>query len=264
MCAGCKSAYYRYNHKLLLYLISSWGTKKKVEGVQQQVRSVQSWHEVSEKIFGFLRDNYLCNQFKNFSYVQNCTTLGNIKCKGCKLVKIVLKLKKFPSNLENIGWVIKELINDNKDKIFDDLVQRFGGKVYVKTPALERIKPKIEVQSVCEEIVVNPKKEFQFTVLPCQPKTEVQTVDKGINVTSINEFSLMKPNNTLPHPNIQIQVIDYICQCLNNNSDKHFTFQNSKIGDPMICLDDSYPYGSPLNQIFQLPSVEISEWIFDL
>ena len=49
-----------------------------------------------------------------------------VKCKGCKLIKIVLKLKKFPSNLENIGWIIKELINDNKDKIFDDLIQRFG------------------------------------------------------------------------------------------------------------------------------------------
>ena len=65
---------------------------------------------------------------------KNCTTIGNLKCKACKLVKVVLKLRKFPSNLDNFGWELQELINDNKERIFDDLVQRFEEGFDLETP----------------------------------------------------------------------------------------------------------------------------------
>ena len=164
ICAGCKSSYYRHNQKLLIFLLS-------------QQLTLMKWSNITDLIHQFLTQNHSCGYFEKYMKSKNCTTIGNLKCKACKLVKVVLKLRKFPSNLNNFGWELQELINDNKERIFDDLVQRFGGGFDVKTPKME----------------------------------------KTVQNSKISKMVQISRENTLPQPNIHISVINYVCQSLNNS-----------------------------------------------
>ena len=123
ICAGCKSAYYRHNQKLLIFLLVNINESS---DTGENLNAINEWSNITDIIHRFLIENYSCSLNENYINSANCTTVGNMKCKGCKLMKIVLKLRKFPSNLDRFGWDIQQLIDVNKEIIFDDLVARFG------------------------------------------------------------------------------------------------------------------------------------------
>lgn len=208
ICAGCKSAYYRHSQKLLVFLLTSMSNKS---DAKQQLADTNDWSSITDIIHRFLTENYKCGIHAKYTNSQNCTTIGNFKCKPCKLVKISLKLRNFPSNFNNFGQDIKELIDDNKELIFDDLVERFQG-----CGLKDRKRGKSE--------------NLKLKNLP-------ELKPENMNAS---EMVLQIPlANTLPKPNIHTSVIDYICRSL-DNSDKHFIFKNQQQIEPLIFLDNTY------------------------
>ena len=139
ICAGCKSAYYRHNQKLLIFLLA---TTKRPNTSGKELSVINNWSNITDLIHRFLTEDYCCGERNNYMNSDNCTIIGNINCKACKLVKIVLKLRKFPRNLDNFGSNIQQLINCNEKKIFDDLNTRFGRFEVAK---IENVISKIEL-----------------------------------------------------------------------------------------------------------------------
>lgn len=205
ICAGCKSAYYRHSQKLLVFLLTSMSNKS---DAKQQLADTNDWSSITDIIHRFLTENYKCGVHAKYTNSQNCTTIGNFKCKACKLVKISLKLRNFPSNLNNFGQDIKELIDNNKELIFDDLVERFQGCGLKDRKRGKR--ENLELENLKPENMNASKMVFQIPIA-----------------------------NTLPQPNIHTSVIDYICRSL-DNSDKHFIFQNQQQIEPLMFLDNTY------------------------
>ena len=82
---------------------------------------------ITDLVYKFLTENYSCDIFDRYVDLKNCTTIGNFKCRACKLVKIMLKLRKFPSNLTCLGVEIQELMTSNETQIFENIVLRFRG-----------------------------------------------------------------------------------------------------------------------------------------
>ena len=148
ICAGCKSAYYRHNQKLLIFLLATIKRPTHRDHPYGPTTSgnelsvINNWSNITDLIHRFLTDHYCCGERKDYMNSDNCTIIGNINCKECKLVKIVLKLRKFPRNLDNFGSNIQQLINCNEKNIFDDLITRFGKFEVAKT---ENVIPKIEM-----------------------------------------------------------------------------------------------------------------------
>lgn len=124
LCGGCKTAYYRHSQKLLIYLLSNDFDPNASEN---KPTKINNWSDVTDLIHKFLTENYSCDRFEQYINSTNCTTIGNLTCKACKLVKIILNLRKLPSNLDQFGWDIQVLINTNRERIFDVLMQRFEG-----------------------------------------------------------------------------------------------------------------------------------------
>ena len=110
ICAGCKSAYYRHNQKLLIFLLVNINESS---DTGENLNVINEWSNITDIIHRFLTENYSCSLNENYINSANCTTVGNMKCKGCKLMKIVLKLRKFPSNLDRFGWDIQQLIDQS-------------------------------------------------------------------------------------------------------------------------------------------------------
>lgn len=116
-------------------------------------------------------------------------------------MKIILEMRKFQGNLKHLGWNVQTLVNVNKKRIFDDLVQRFRVPA-TKSENFDVIEAVVNTEAVCTAIVP------------------------------------ISPANTLPPPNIQISLIDYICKSL-TNSDKKFVFRHQQKNEPLISIDHS-------------------------
>ena len=123
ICAGCKSAYYRHNHKLLIFLLTHIND---FESCKNQFQNVNNWSIFSDLIHRFLVENFSCVNYDTYTNSKNCTTIRNFKCKSCKQIKLMLKIRRFQGNMDNLGLDVQTLLNKNKESIFDDLVRRFS------------------------------------------------------------------------------------------------------------------------------------------